>query len=275
MNRLIRKLRHTRSWVHSSGITDLPTAILLSACRTRQPFAANPRLSRFQGMIPRLRLHPRSLQGFSIDIDPSDVAELMIYEECFVDGIYDFSVVTFEPDVVIDCGGFEGYFTLLAGARFPSAALLAFEPHPENYKLMCRNFERNGIKVDARREAVSNRNGEMSFLGAGFSGRLATAEVDDDTSMRVPVVNLCKIIDELAPARLLLKLDVEGEEKHLIPELVHVLPPTSALFFESHDGDEAFDALAVRLQEAGFAVSRKRTRADRFIDAFAARTSRN
>ena len=275
MNRLIRKLRHTRSWVHSSGITDLPTAILLSACRTRPPFAASPRLSRFQGMIPRLRLHPRSLQGFSIDIDPSDVAELMIYEECFVDGIYDFSVVTFEPDVVIDCGGFEGYFTLLAGARFPSAALLAFEPHPENYKLMCRNFERNGIKVDARREAVSNRNGEMSFLGAGFSGRLATAEVDDDTSMRVPVVNLCKIIDELAPARLLLKLDVEGEEKHLIPELVHVLPPTSALFFESHDGDEAFDALAVRLQEAGFAVSRKRTRADRFIDAFAARTSRN
>jgi hypothetical protein len=54
---------------------------------------------------------------------------------------------------------------------------------------------------------------------------------------------------------------------------VHVLPPTSALFFESHDGDEEFEAFAVLLQEAGFAVSRKRTRADRFIDAFATRTN--
>jgi hypothetical protein len=113
----------------------------------------------------------------------------------------------------------------------------------------------------------------MSFLGAGFSGRLTTADVDADMSTRVRVVNLCKIIYELAPARLLLKLDVEGEEKHLIPELVHVLPPTSALFFESHDGDEEFEALAVLLQEAGFAVSRKRTRADSFIDAFATRTN--
>ena len=34
-------------------------------------------MRRFQAMIPKFRVHPRSLHGFSIEINPIDVAELI------------------------------------------------------------------------------------------------------------------------------------------------------------------------------------------------------
>jgi hypothetical protein len=40
---------------------------------------------------------------------------------------------------------------------------------------------------------------------------------------------------------LLLKLDVEGEEARVIPELFDVVPQESAIFFEIHYGEAGWD----------------------------------
>jgi FkbM family methyltransferase len=256
--------------VLSLGKADLPAALLLAICRTRPPNGQGLYSRSFRRFIPRLSIRPRNLRGLSIEIDPSDLAELMIYEECFVRQVYDLSLLPFRPDVVVDCGGFEGYFTLLAKARFPSAKLIAFEPHPVNFRLMRCNFEQNGLDVDARCEAVSNRAGEMSFSGSGFGGSLGNNTTDED-SIQVHVTNLCEVIRGLSPRRLLLKLDIEGEEKHLLPELVPLLPRACGVFFESHYGNEGFEELNSLLRNAGFAVARRRTREETFVDAFAVR----
>lgn len=269
--RLLKKLKETKLWVLSAGkVTDFPAALLLSICRTRPPNGGDLYSRCFRRFVPRLRLHPRSLGGFSIVIDPSDMTELIIYEECFIRRVYDLAALPFKPDVVVDCGGFEGYFTLLARARFPLAAFVVFEPHPVNYRLMCSNFERNGLDVDARREAVSNQEGEMSFAGAGFGGCLA-GPTEGTAAIQVHVTNLCELIWKLSPRRLLLKLDVEGEEKNILPELVPLLPSTCGIFFESHHGDEEFEKLAGLLRRAGFIVTHRDTRDETFIDAFAIR----
>jgi FkbM family methyltransferase len=271
MRRLLRKLKEARSWLRSARTpADFPAAFLLSICRTRPPSGSGSFSRCFRRLIPRLCIHPRSLCGFSIAIDPSDLAELIIYEECFIRRIYDLDLLPFEPDVVVDCGGFRGYFTLLARSRFPAARFLVFEPHPVNYGLLRINLERNGVNVDARCEAVSNQAGERFFSGAGFGGSL-TSSTAEEVSRRVHVANLSDVITGLSPRRLLLKLDVEGEEINILPDVVPLLPETCGVFFESHHGNEGFEKIDGVLRRAGFVVTRGNTRDETFIDAFALR----
>ena len=78
----------------------------------------------------------------------------------------------------------------------------------------------------------------------------------------------------MSPQCLLLKLDVEGEEAKIMPDLVPLLPPTCAVFFESHNGEDGFRDMERHLTAAGFAVQRNRTHDELYVDAFALRTCR-
>jgi FkbM family methyltransferase len=197
---------------------------------------------------------------------------MMIYEEIFIQRTYNLSALPFQPSAVVDCGGFEGYFTLLASAQFPKTQLMAFEPHPANFLAMCSNFARNGIEVFARAQAVSVSSGSMQFSGAGFWGRL-NHEKDAVDLVQVEVANLREVIIGLSPRSLLLKLDVEGEEDKILPEIVEVLPRTCAFFFEWHHGLATFKKAELILKEAGFTVTQCRIHgeASAFVDAFALR----
>jgi FkbM family methyltransferase len=173
------------------------------------------------------------LNGLSLRFRPEYVDALIIYEEVFVEKVYNLSLLPFAPDVVIDCGGFHGHFTLLARVRFPPAKFVVFEPSPTNYLAMRDNFKHCNIdpEVDSRLEAVSTHDGAMSFTGEGFGGHL-NYETNGcaASSGPVPVTNLCNLVSGLAPCRLLLKLDVEGEERRILLDLIPLLPPECALF---------------------------------------------
>lgn len=111
----------------------------------------------------------------------------------------------------------------------------------------------------------------MPFLGEGCDGHLGSAL---DPSDRVTVSNLCEVIDNTAPKRLLLKLDVEGEEEKILPALLSVLPTDCAIFFEWHHDLAGFLQTKNYLNEAGFEVSCCRHRicgGFDLIDAFAQR----
>jgi len=137
---------------------------------------------------------------------------------------------------------------------------------------MCSNFDRNNIDVDARPQAVSIRAGEGCFEGGGHNGHL-NSEMSDSITIQVQVANLREAIARLSPQRLLLKLDVEGEEDKILPDLLPALPLTSAIFFEWHHGNETLKETEERLRAAGFAVKRCRTREDdAYVDAFAIRS---
>jgi hypothetical protein len=98
--------------------------------------------------------------------------------------------------------------------------------------------------------------------------------VDSATARRVPVEDLRRVLATLAPERLLLKLDVEGEEAGLFPALLPHLPRHCAVFFEWHQGAESYARLESELRAAGFAAGAVREHVFdgvRYIDAFAQR----
>ena len=65
-------------------------------------------------------------------MDPKDISHMMVFEEIFVEKVYNLDLVLFKPDYIIDCGAHIGIFTTLAASRFPSAKVIAFEPNPDN-----------------------------------------------------------------------------------------------------------------------------------------------
>lgn len=271
--RLRRKYAEAQAWLTSAlGPRDWPAALVLAMFRTRPPVGDGAVARLMRRTFPRVWIRPRLLRGHAVALDPSQLAQFVIYEEVFIDRVYDLTRLAFEPDLIVDCGAFEGYFSLLARAHFPDAPIVAFEPDARNYAGLMINTGRGDLRIDARAAAVSTADGEGAFAGGGCGGRLADATPN---AVRVPIRDLRGVLRELRPARLLLKLDIEGEEARLLPALLPWLPRQSAMFLEWHQGPDAFAALREQLTADGFATSVVRQHdlgGDVFIDAFAQRT---
>lgn len=260
---LERKLAEIQRWVDSVGsVADWPAAVALALLRTR-PWRAR---------VPRLWLGPRRLGGLRVGVDPANMSHFAIYEEIFIDGLYDLDLVSFVPDAIVDCGAFEGYFSCLAHARFPSAQLIAFEPNAHNYQGLVANVGKNHMDITLREEAVSTRDGSAAFSGGGCGGHLG--EPGPGTTL-VTLVDLREVIAELHSDRLLLKVDIEGEEMTLLPAMLPVLPAQCALFFEWHQGHDDYQNVAALFEANGFttSITRENRTGDGtvFIDAFAQR----
>ena len=267
MSRAVRKLRDVRTWAGSVRTPiDWPAATLLALCRTR------PAVGRMAGAaMGRVWVRPSLLRGIPVGIDPRSAAQFTIYQEVFIDGVYDLTRLAFEPDAVLDCGAFEGYFSLLARAHFPSPPIIAFEPDAANFKGLRVNTADPGLRITAQPSAVSTADGEVAFSGGGCGGRL---DPGANGTVRVPVRNLLDVLDQMTPQRLLLKLDIEGEESNLLPALLPRLPRQCAMFFEWHHGAESYEQVSKLLVANGFETSLvRRNELDGaiYIDAFAQR----
>lgn len=273
LDRLERKLAEAQRWVDAvASPGDCPAALALAMFRTR-PSEGNGRVARLsRWAVPHLRVRPAALHGLSVRMDPSEIDQLIIFEEVFINGVYDLDQVSFAPDLILDCGAFEGYFSLLASVRFPAVPIIAFEPNPRNLEGLQANLSRNGLSIEVRAEAVSTSDGTATFSGGGCGGRLGGTE---GRQVTVTVVDLRRVIATLNPQRLLLKLDVEGEELTLLPALLPMLPRCCAMFFEWHHDRGGFDRAIASLCANGFETGVIRdNRADEFtsyIDAFAQR----
>jgi FkbM family methyltransferase len=249
-----------------------PAALLLAMCRTRPPLGDGVFARTVRRLFPRVRLHPSTLRGLWTAIDPSQPAQFVVYDEIFIKRVYDLGLVGFEPDLIVDCGAFEGYFSLLARARFPDVPIVAFEPHPLNFEgLRLHATQRPDLRIEVRRMAVSTVDGQAPFEGGGCGGRLSGS----GAATHVEVQDLRRVLGERDPQRLLLKMDVEGEEARLLPALLPMLPRCCALFVEWHHGRESYAALAEVLRSFGFTPSLLREHeyaGTVYLDVFAQRT---
>jgi FkbM family methyltransferase len=208
-------------------------------------------------------------RGESALIDTHDLGHLISCEEVLIENIYDFSRVPFSPEVIVDCGAHIGLFSLVAGLRYSSAKLIAFEPNSSNFgmaRLQLARFQNRLCLVEA---AVSTKNGQ---------GWLCDAESNTgylcDRSQRGQSVRLINLGTEAtcwSGKRLLLKMDIEGAERYVLPNVIDHLPRQSTIFFEVHGGRNVWEELANALSVAGFHAVITRTRRS-FVDGFASRS---
>jgi FkbM family methyltransferase len=243
LNRMRRFTASVHGW-RSKALAAL-MAVVSPTTGTSRPWAA--------ALSPKLIwLTPNRLNGKRLLISPTDWSQTVVYEEIFVSRGYDLSAVPFHPRHIVDCGGHIGMFALLASAAFPRAAVTVFEPNPQNFAYVRRSRDANGLAWDCRMSAVADSAGHAHLeIYNSHSARLTTGR-----GVPTSLVSLKEFIAALGPGPLILKIDVEGEERAMWSGLVPSLPRETVVFFETHHGADGWNDAEASFERHGFVVQK-------------------
>lgn len=186
--------------------------------------------------------------GASIVADPSRVVGLSIVTT----GVYDLAVseallrLVDAGDTVIDAGGNIGYMSVLLSAGVgPGGTLLAFEPHPALFDLLCTNVRsvRAGSleRTELYRAALGAAAGTARLVvPPEFQDNDGLCSIATDAASSAPGfdVDVVTIDDTLGQRPVsLMKLDVEGHELQVLRGSVAALGEGRIrhIVFEDHD----------------------------------------
>jgi FkbM family methyltransferase len=264
------RLRRLRAFCAvASSLRSIP-ALAIAGIARDGPFGASRGMKAAIGkIIGEVGVRTRATLGEPAWVDTHDLGHLISCEEVLVEGVYDLSRVSFEPDVVFDCGAHIGLFTLIAGLRFRQAQLLAYEPNKKNFHMATRQVARFRGRVQVIEAAVATWDGVAGWvLGESNTGRLSDSLGADGGKVRT--IDLAGALRSYRNLRMVMKMDIEGEERSVLPHVIRELPVKCALFFETHTGEGAWIEIRGLLEQHGFHVARTRHRGE-FSDGFAER----
>jgi FkbM family methyltransferase len=166
--------------------------------------------------------------------------------------------------IVVDVGANIGMFSV-AAALGGAALVLAYEPNPTNFKLLCQNIKDNGLegKILPFPLAVDRSSGGVLYISKDDSplSHTRTEVTDKQHFEKVPTISLPDILEEHSLAKVnLLKMDCEGAEHAILPHLDEItMSKIMEIRMEIHplsDGGDPYDSLS-RLKVHGF-VEKKR-----------------
>lgn len=177
------------------------------------------------------------------------------FEEIFNENIYKFNSKSHQP-LIIDCGANIGLATIYFKRSYPNARIIAFEPDSNIFNVLKENTINQGYKEDVqvRNEALSNCEGYINFyLEGGHSGMIVKDEISGKTA-RIKSTRLKDVLNQYESITFL-KLDVEGYEKYIIPDIKHELKKVEFMFLEYHsflNDYQNLDEILGIIKDAGF-----------------------
>ncbi len=182
-----------------------------------------------------------------------------------------------DPFVFLDIGANQGLFTLLATRNPACVHCIAFEPVTDTFELLTRNVKHspNADRIMCIQAAVSSESGTAQItMNDGHSGSasLSSQKGNTGTTSEIKTVSSTEI-EALLPkeANLFVKIDVEGFEGIVIPEVLK-LPSASRishLFSEIDRRWVDFDAISSALADVG--LSKQQAEKTQHFDLLAER----
>ncbi len=156
------------------------------------------------------------VQGHRMWLDDKDTLELAtheVYEPVETD-IFKSEI---KPgNTVLDIGANIGYYTLLAARLVgPQGKIYAFEPDPDNFRLLQRNVEANGYdNVILVNKALSNKNGKIRlYLNPSNRGDHRVYDSKDGRlSLEIEAITLDVFFKPLDKKIHFIKMDIQGAE---------------------------------------------------------------
>jgi len=178
-----------------------------------------------------------------------------ILNEIYLDKVYDFSGVVYSSlRSILDLGANVGLFATYIAALNPLAAIYCFEPSTMNYRILCRNIERNKINAKTFQMAVSVNDGPGYLSLKDSSTEYTLVDIPDKNTENVKRVNFEQVFSLCGVERFdLLKCDIEGHEKLLLDNANNdLLLRFNHLIVEWHHTWEELEALVDHLRKIGF-----------------------
>jgi len=175
--------------------------------------------------------------------DPQQTAELTVVDELLPGRIY---IAKGRASVLLDCGAFRGISTIYLQDQAKAARVVAFEPQAENFAALSRRLSMHLPAATLVNAAVGQQNGDAMFSGDGVGGSVGSG------GSKVQVVRLRDQIQSADCADLLIKVDIEGAEREVLPDAQDALPANCTMFLETHFTDAEAEAILAPLLSAGF-----------------------
>lgn len=182
-----------------------------------------------------------------------NVTFIASYLEIFKEQVYNFKTLAKKP-LIIDCGANIGLATIYFKLNHPNATIIAFEPDPNIFNAMQKNINTfNFTDVTCLNKAVSNKAGTLDFsVEGGHAGKLS-----DNTNLqriKVEAIRLKEFLQQYSSITFL-KIDIEGHEKDVIPDIAEELKKVDFLFLEYHsflDENQCLEEILKYIKNAGF-----------------------
>jgi FkbM family methyltransferase len=193
-------------------------------------------------------LHPVFLRLRTTDVH--------LCSEILLDGLYEWELPE-TPKVIVDVGANIGLSTIFYANRFPSARIIAIEPHPFNYEMLKKNTALYP-NVTTMRAALWKENRELNIFDPG--GGNTTFRTGDNRGVSgaegagsVAGITLDKLMADYELPRVdFMKIDVEGAEKEIFAHADPWIDRVGLFAIELHDWIEEGCGKNVRLGAKDF-----------------------
>jgi FkbM family methyltransferase len=122
-------------------------------------------------------------------------------------------------DLIFDIGAYCGVTAYRLSKQVPEGKVYCFEPDPMNFKVLCRNIERHGLKnVTPLPYAISDKTEEAVFLSEGTLGSQLERHATRMTLGGIQRVQALTLADACARYGLpnFVKIDIEGAEIEML-----------------------------------------------------------
>ncbi|MBN8623652.1 MAG: FkbM family methyltransferase [Flavobacteriales bacterium] len=154
-------------------------------------------------------------------------------DEVFTSDFYKFESDDLDP-VIIDCGANVGFSVLYFKITHPGAKIYAFEPDSKNYGFLQKNIQSYRWENDVfpYKTLVSDSDGFEFFEELGNAGSKIVEESPNATYIKK--IRLLSFLNELDKDIDFLKLDIEGSEFQVVPDLKPWYPRIKRIYIEFH-----------------------------------------
>lgn len=164
-----------------------------------------------------------------IKLTDSMIKDSSIAGLIFDEHLYKFSYPKQNP-VIVDIGASVGLTTLYFKKIFPKAKVYAYEPYFPAYQALEENIRINDIQggVKLFNSAVTRRvsskktlfvSSESSLMSSFYKNRIPKSNFNNIKKVAVRTVSLKSVVQKVGTIDIL-KLNIEGEEYKLIPEII-------------------------------------------------------
>jgi len=137
--------------------------------------------------------------------------------------------------LIVDGGANIGASALWFATRFPGSHIVAIEPAPDNYSLLCENLR--DFDVDARQVGLSASSGHAVLTDPGY-GPWAYRTEPVLSGGEISMITLASLLSSAASeqcAPFILKLDIEGSEAGMFDDTGNPARTFPIIIIEPHD----------------------------------------
>lgn len=140
----------------------------------------------------------------------------------------------FVPDLILDGGGNTGLFTINALKRWPSARAIIFEPVPDNIDRIQAHLAANHLQAELETVCLGSTEGTAKFYCREANQGNFSDELPYTHTIDVEVTSLRPYLPTDPTTRCLIKLDIEGAELSVTPDIVGLLSANTIVVGELH-----------------------------------------